>query len=63
MVPGEEIYHFFEAWKQSALETSAVKTYGQKQWFVASAESLARKGYKINLQRKFLSRGYLVWEK
>jgi hypothetical protein len=27
-----------------------------------SAESLAGKGYKINLQKKFLSRGYLIWE-
>jgi hypothetical protein len=39
-----------------------MKTYGAKQWFVASAESLAQKGYKINLQKKFLSKGYLIWE-
>jgi len=62
VVPGEEIYDFFEAWKGSAQETSAMKTYGDKQWFVASAESLSQKGYKINLQKKFLSKGYLVWE-
>ncbi|MEP6896358.1 MAG: hypothetical protein ABI986_12185, partial [Chloroflexota bacterium] len=62
VVPGEEIYDFFEAWKRSAKETAAMKTYGAKQWFVASAESLAQKGYKINLQKKFLARGYLVWE-
>ena len=63
VVPGEPIYDFFEAWKQSAKETSALKTYGAKQWFVASAESLAQKGYKINLQKKFLSKGYMIWEK
>jgi hypothetical protein len=63
VVPGEAIYDFFEAWKQSAQETASFKTYGAKQWFIAAAESLARKGNKVNLQRKFLSKGYLVWEK
>jgi hypothetical protein len=61
-VPEEPIYDFFEAWKQSTAKTSGMKTYGLRQWFVHSAESLAQKGYKINLQKKFLSRGYLVWE-
>jgi hypothetical protein len=60
VVKGEPIHDFFEAWKQSAKETSHAKTFGAKQWFIASAESLAGKGYKINLQRKFLSRGYLM---
>jgi hypothetical protein len=63
VLPGEEIYDFFEEWKQSAKETSAVKTYGVRQWFIAAAESLVGKGYKVNLQRKFLSKGYLVWER
>ena len=63
VVQGEPIYDFFEAWKRSASETATMKTYGAKQWFNASAEALAQKGYKINLQRKFLSKGYLVWER
>lgn len=63
VVPGEEIYDFFEAWKRSAQETAPFKTYGARQWFTATTKSLARKGYKVNLQRKFLSKGYLVWEK
>ena len=63
VVRGEPIYDFFEVWKQSAKQTSAMKTYGANQWFIASAESLARNGYKVNLQRKFLSKGYLIWEK
>ena len=63
MVPGEEVYEFFEAWKRSAQETVSFKTYGAKQWFIATAEALAGKGYKVNLQRKFLSKGYLVLEK
>ena len=61
VVQGEPIYDFFEAWKRSAKETAAMKTYGARQWFVASAESLAQKGYKLNLQKKFLAKGYLVW--
>jgi hypothetical protein len=63
VVPGEPIYDFFEAWKAAAAETAALKAYGLKQWFVQSAEALGRKGYKINLQKKFLSRGYLIWER
>jgi hypothetical protein len=62
VVKGEPIRDFFEAWKKSAAETSAAKVYGLRQWFVNSAESLARKGYKINLQKKFLSKGWLIWE-
>ncbi len=62
VVQGEPIYDFFEAWKKSAKETASIKTYGAKQWFVASAESLAHKGYKINLQKKFLSKGCMIWE-
>ena len=61
VVQGESIYDFFEAWKLSAKETVAMKTYGAKQWFVAAAEALAQKGYRINCQKKFLSKGYLVW--
>lgn len=62
VIKGQPIFDFFEAWKRSASETASLKTYGYKQWFIASAESLAAKGYKINLQRKFLSKGYLIWE-
>jgi len=62
VVPGEQIHDFFEAWKRSAREIAALKAYGVRQWFVASAESLAKKGFKINVQRKFLSKGYLLWE-
>ena len=62
VVPGEPIYDFFEAWKGAAAETAAMKAYGLRQWFVHSAESLARKVYTVNLQKKFLSRGYLILE-
>lgn len=62
VVRGEPIYDFFEAWKGSAAETAAMKAYGLRQWFVHSAEALAQKGYRINLQKKFLSKGWLIWE-
>lgn len=62
VVKGNLIHDFFEAWKRSAAEASPAKVYGFKQWFVSAAEMLAQKGYKINLQKKFLSRGYLIWE-
>jgi hypothetical protein len=62
MLPGEPIYDFFEAWKAATAETAAIKTFGARQWFIHAADALARRGYKINLQKKFLSRGYLIWE-
>lgn len=58
---GELIYDFFEAWKRSAAETSSAKVFGLKQWFIAAAESLAAKGYKIELHKKWLAKGWLIW--
>jgi hypothetical protein len=63
VVPGELIYDFFEDWKRSASETAAVKPFGLKQWFAASVESLAAKGYKIDLRKKWLAKGCLVWNR
>ena len=62
VVPGEPIYDFFEAWKGAAAETAVMKTYGLRQWFIHSAEALEQKGYRINLQKRFISRGWLIWE-
>jgi hypothetical protein len=62
IVKGQPIYDFFESWKTSAAETSAMKIFGARQWFLHAAEALAKRGYKINMQKKFLSRGYLIWE-
>lgn len=61
VVKDEPIHDFFEAWKRSARETSAMKTYGVRQWFAAAAESLAQRGYNIAQQSTWLSRGYLIW--
>lgn len=61
VVAGEPIYDFFEAWKRSAAETSHAKVFGLKQWFSASVESLARKGFDVDCHKKWLSKGYLIW--
>lgn len=62
VVPGERIYEFFEAWKRSAEESVQAKIWGARQWFIAAAEGLAVKGYNVNLQRKWLSKGWLIWK-
>jgi hypothetical protein len=62
MLKGEPIYEFFGAWKHSAAESSHTKVWGDRQWFVAAAEALARKGYKINPLKRWLSKGWLIWE-
>ncbi len=62
VVQGELIYDFIEAWKRSAAETSPARVFGLKQWFAASAQSLALKGYSINLQKRFINKGWLIWQ-
>lgn len=61
VVRGEPIHDFFETWKRSAAETVAAKNFGLKQWFMASAESVSQKGFDIDLHKKWLSKGYLIW--
>jgi hypothetical protein len=61
VLPGEEIHDFFADWKRSAAETSAAKTFGLKQWFAASVEALAAKGFRIDLHKKWLNKGWLIW--
>jgi hypothetical protein len=62
VVPGEPIYDFFEAWKSSAAATAAMKAYGPRQWFIAAGERLAEQGYAIASQRKWLTKGFLIWK-
>jgi hypothetical protein len=61
VVRGEPPHDFFEAWKRSTAETSSAKAFGSKQWFAASAESLAQKGFDVDLHKKWLGKGYLIW--
>ncbi len=62
VVPGEPIYRFFESWKRAAEETRPMKVWGVRQWFASSARNLAERGYRLNLRRKWLRNGYLIWE-
>ena len=62
VVKGEPIFDFFEAWKGSAAETVTMKTYGARQWFIAAAEQMSGRGYAIASQRKWLTKGFLIWE-
>lgn len=62
IVPGQQVYEFFNAWKAAAAEASPLQTWGLRQWFAAAAEGLAKRGYRINLRRKWLSKGWLIWE-
>lgn len=62
VVPGEPIHDFFAAWKAAAAAASSMQTWGLRQWYIATAEGLARRGYRINLRRKWLSRGWMIWE-
>jgi hypothetical protein len=63
VVPGEPIYDFFQAWKAATLKASPMRGWGLRQWFVASAHNLAECGYQVNLRRKWLRRGWLIWER
>lgn len=62
VIPGEPIFDFFSAWKAAVAETSPLQTWGLRQWYIAAAEGLARRGYRINLRRKWLSKGWMIWE-
>jgi hypothetical protein len=62
IVPGQPIFDFFAAWKAAAAETSPIQTWGLRQWYIAAAEGLAKRGYRINLRRKWLAKGWMVWE-
>lgn len=62
VLPGEPIGDFFSDWKSACAEASAMQTWGLRQWFAASAEGLAKRGYRINLRSKWLAKGWMLWE-
>ncbi len=61
VVPGEPISTFFHDWKRAALETSAEQAWGARRWFVAAGERLAERGYRIDVRKRWLRKGWLVW--
>jgi hypothetical protein len=62
MFPGEDIYHFMQAWKEAANLTMGFKVYGLRQWFVNSAKALAGMGFSLDLRDRFLNRGFLIYK-
>lgn len=60
MVEGETIYVLLEAWKRAARETMAVRAWGLRQWFSASARRLAELGQPVVLRPRLLAGGYLL---
>lgn len=62
MVRMEPIYNFLQAWQKTTQETRAMQVWGIRQWFISSAQLLATRGYRINTRRKWLSRGWLIWQ-
>lgn len=62
MIPGEKINTFMTDWNQAIRETIAARNWGLRQWFEASAVALAGRGYPLDLRRKLLRQGYLLWK-
>lgn len=62
VVPGAPIYNFFTQWKQATWETIGQRVWGLRTWFAASAHRLSEPGYGIDVRRRWLTRGYLVWK-
>ena len=63
VVPGEPIFDFFREWKQAMLATIGQQSWGMRQWFAAGAVHLAAQGYNIDTRRRWLNRGYLIWQR
>jgi hypothetical protein len=62
MITGQPIYNFFARWKACAAETAHKRAFGLRPWFVASIECLAQYGYALRTQKKWLNRGWLIWD-
>lgn len=62
MIPGEEIFSFMQAWKEAADQTVGYKVYGLRQWFVTAAKTVADMGFEVDLRRRFLNKGFLLYK-
>lgn len=60
VTPGEPVFEFFEAWKRAAAVQAGTRVFGLRQWFTAAAHELG-KGYRLDLNRRWLSKGWLIW--
>ncbi len=60
MVEGEWIYDLFTLWKRASLRTQAVRAWGQRAWFTASANALAAEGAAVVLHGRWLGLGFMI---
>ena len=63
MEPGHHIHDFFEHWKESLRDTRSWSDWGARQWFGAAASRLREHGYRIDLRRRRLRQGFLIWQR
>lgn len=62
VLPGTRIYQFFADWQQATWASVALRTWGLRAWFAASAQRLGDMGYRLDRRQRWLARGYLVWQ-
>lgn len=60
VVPGEPVARFLSDWKLAYRQSLPLLVWGAKQVFADSAHRLAAQGYRVNLRRRCLSKGYLL---
>jgi hypothetical protein len=60
MYEGEWIYDLFATWKRASLRTQAVRAWGMRTWFAASANALAAEGVEVVLHGRWLRLGFMI---
>jgi hypothetical protein len=61
MIPGQSIYQFVSAWKRAYYESIPTSVWGPRYLFATCARRLAETGYQVDLSRRLLGRGFLIW--
>ena len=61
VIPGEPVYDFFSAWKSAYQMALPLQVWGPRQVFVSATLRLKQLGYRVDVRRGFLKRGYLRW--
>ena len=58
---GEPIAAFFDAWADAAARSRSVADFGQRQFFVATAEALSGMVSGVDVRRSWLRNGWVFW--
>jgi hypothetical protein len=61
VVPGEPIHAFLAAWRAHVRALQPLAVWGPRPVFVAAAQRLRQDGYRVDVRRRLLGRGFLVW--